>query len=70
MSGMYKVYDYLNSHPNPEGIVEILDTTYRITRVYNLRNSEKPEYRESVNLSFGVWIIQPTRNVFLRVELV
>lgn len=67
---MKKVYYYLNSNPNPEGVVEILGTTYRITRVYNLRNSEKPEYRGSVNLSFGVWIIQPTRNVFLRVELV
>lgn len=67
---MKKVYDYLNSHPNPEGVVEILGTNYRITRVYNLRNSEKPEYRGSNNISFGVWIIQPTRNVFLRVELV
>lgn len=67
---MYKVYNYLNSHPDAMGVIEILGTQYRITRVYNLRNSEKPEYRESVNLSFGVWIIQPTRNVFLRVELV
>lgn len=67
---MKKVYYYLNSHPNAMGVVEILGTMYRITRVYNLRNSEKPEYRESVNISFGVWIIQPTRNVFLRVELV
>lgn len=67
---MKKVYYYLNSHPNPEGVVEILGTTYRITRVYNLRNSEKPEYRGFNNISFGVWIIQPTRNVFLRVELV
>lgn len=67
---MKKVYYYLNFHPNPEGVVEILGIQYRITRVYNLRNSEKPEYRESVNVSFGVWIIQPTRNVYLRVELI
>lgn len=67
---MHKVYNYLNSHPNAMGVVEILGTTYRITRVHNLRNSEKPEYRDFVNISFGVWIIQPTRNVFLRVELV
>lgn len=67
---MHKVYNYIDFHGIPEGVVEILGTTYRITRVYNLRNSEKPEYRGSNNISFGVWLIQPTRNVFLRVELV
>ena len=67
---MNKVYNYLNSHPNPEGFVEILGTTYRITRVHNLRHSERPEFRGTFQPSFGVWYIQPHRGVYLRVELI
>lgn len=67
---MNKVYNYLNSHPNPEGVVEILGTTYRITRVHNLRYSERPEFRGTFQPSFGVWYIQPHRGVYLRVELI
>lgn len=67
---MNKVYNYLNSHPNPEGVVEILGTTYRITRIHNLRHSERPEFRGVSRPSFGVWYIQPQRGVYLRVELI
>jgi hypothetical protein len=67
---MHKVYNYLNNNPIPEGVVEILGTTYRITRVTNLRNSEKPELRGVSRPFFGVWYIQPQRGVYLRVELV
>jgi hypothetical protein len=67
---MNKVYNYLNFHPNPEGVVEILGTTYRITRVHNLRHSERPEFRGVSRPSFGVWYIQPQRGVYLRVELI
>lgn len=67
---MNKVYNYLNSHPNPKGVVEILGTTYRITRIHNLRHSERPEFRGVSRPSFGVWYIQPQRGVYLRVELI
>lgn len=67
---MNKVYNYLNSHPNAEGVVEIEGTTYRITRVYNLRNSEKPELLGISRPFFGVWYLKPEQGVYLRVELV
>lgn len=67
---MNKVYNYLNSHPNPEGVVKIEGTTYKITRVYNLRYSEQPEFRGVSRPFFGVWYIQPQRGVYLRVELI
>ena len=67
---MNKVNNYLDSHPKPEGVVEILGTTYRITRVHNLRHSERPEFRGVSRPSFGVWYIQPQRGVYLRVELI
>jgi hypothetical protein len=67
---MNKVYNYLNFHPNPEGVVEILGTTYRITRIRNLRHSERPEFRGIFQPSFGVWYIQPQRGVYLKVELI
>lgn len=35
-----------------------------------LRYTETPRIGGKVNISFGVWIIQPTEGVFLRVELV
>lgn len=66
---MNKVYNYLNFHPNPEGVVEILGTTYKITRVHILRHSERPEFRGTFQPSFGVWYIQPQRGVYLKVEL-
>ena len=52
------------------GVVEILGTRYKISVADNLRHSERPEYRGWTNLHFGVWIIQPTRNVYLRDELI
>lgn len=52
------------------GVVEIEGTTYRITRVYNLRYSERPEFRGTFRPFFGVWYIQPQRGVYLRVELI
>lgn len=67
---MNNVYTYLNDNPNTEGIIEILGTTCRITRVTNLRNSEKPELGGVSRPFFGVWYIQPEPNVYLRVELV
>ena len=67
---MNKVYNYLDSHPNPEGVVEILGTTYRITRIYNLRYSERPEFRGVSRPFFGVWYLQPQRGVYLKVELI
>lgn len=67
---MNKVYNYLNSHPNPEGVVEILGTTYKITRIYNLRESEKPDFRGVSRPAFGVWYIQPQRGIYLKVELI
>ena len=67
---MKKVYYYLNSHPNPEGVVEILGTRYRISVADNLRHSERPEHRGWSNPHFGVWIIQPERGKYLKVELI
>lgn len=68
---MNKVYNYLNSlNYYPEGVVEILGTTYRITRVHNLRYSERPEFRGVSRPSFGIWYIQPQRGVYLKVELI
>lgn len=52
------------------GVVEIEGTAYRITRVYNLRYSEQPEFRGVPRPFFGVWYIQPQRGVYLRVELI
>ena len=52
------------------GVIEIEGTAYRITRVYNLRYSEQPEFRGVSRPSFGVWYIQPQRGVYLRVELI
>ena len=67
---MYKVYNYLNSHPDAMGVIEILGTRYKISVVDNLRHSERPEYRGCTNPYFGVWIIQPERGKYLRVALV
>lgn len=67
---MNKVYTYLDSHPNAMGVVEIEGATYRITRVYNLRYSEQPEFRGVSRPFFGVWYIQPQRGVYLKVELI
>lgn len=52
------------------GVVEILGTKYKISVADNLRHSERPEYRGWTNPYFGVWIIQPERGKYLRVELV
>lgn len=67
---MHKVYYYLNSHPDAMGVVEILGTTYRISVADNLRHSERPEYRGWINIYFGVWIIQPERGKYLKIELI
>jgi hypothetical protein len=67
---MYKVYNYLNSYPNAMGVVEILGTRYKISVADNLRHSERPEYRGWTNPYFGVWIIQPERGKYLKVELI
>lgn len=67
---MYKVYNFINSNGIPEGVVTILGTTYRFTRISNIRSSETPEVRSWTNPSFGVWIIRPNRNTLLKVELV
>lgn len=68
---MNKVYNYLNSlNYYPEGVVEILGTTYKFTRVTNIRTSQIPEIRGWNNIYFGVWIIRPEKSVIIRVELV
>lgn len=67
---MKKVYYYLNSHPNPEGVVEILGTKYKISEYTPLRHSERPEYRGWTNPQFGVWYIHPEKGKYLKVELI
>lgn len=52
------------------GVIEILGTTYRLTKVTNIRTSQIPEIRGWNNIYFGVWIIRPEKNVIIRVELV
>lgn len=48
------------------------DIHHRYTRISpaSLRSIETPNVGEKTNIDFGVWIIQPTEGVFLRVELV
>lgn len=67
---MKKVYNYLNSHPNAMGVVEILGTKYRISESTPLRHSERPEYRGWTNPQFGVWYIQPEEERYLKIELI
>ena len=67
---MKKVYYYLNSNPNPEGVVEILGTRYKISESTPLRHSERPDYRGWTNPQFGVWYIQPEKGKYLKVELI
>ena len=66
---MHKVYNYLNSHPNAMGVVEIEGIRYKISVADNLRHSERPEYRGWTNPQFGVWYIQPEKGKYLKVEL-
>lgn len=70
MSGMYKVYDYLNSHPNAMGVVEIEGTKYKISVAGNLRYVERPEQGCWTNPYLGVWIICPKEGTYLKVELI
>ena len=67
---MHKVYNYLNSHPDAMGVVEIEGTKYKISVADNLRYAERPEYRGWINIYFGVWIIQPERGKYLKIELI
>lgn len=67
---MHKVYNYLNSHPNAMGVVEILGTKYKISECTPLRHSDRPEYRNWTNPQFGVWYIQPEKGKYLKVELI
>ena len=66
---MKKVYNYLNSHPNAMGDVEIEGTKYHISVADNLRYAERPEYEGWTNPYIGVWIICPKEETYLRVEL-
>lgn len=66
---MHKVFNYIDSHGIPEGVVEILGTLYKFTRIENLRHSERPDYRGWTNPFFGTWIICPERGVYVKVEL-
>ena len=66
---MHKVYNHLNSHPDAMGVVEILGTVYKLTRIENLRHSERPNYRGWTNPYFGTWIICPEKDVYVKVEL-
>ena len=57
----------------PSGILQAkCDMHYRFTRISpaSLRSNETPDVGGKTNISFGVWIIQPERGLFLRVELV
>lgn len=67
---MRKVYNYLNSHPNAMGVVEIEDIKYKISVVDNLRYAERPELEDWTNPHFGVWIICPKEGTYLRIELI
>ena len=67
---MRKVYDYLDSHLDVRGVIEIDNIKYKISIVENLRHSERPEYRCWTNPYIGVWIIQPKEDVYLKVELI
>ena len=67
---MHKVYNYIDSYGIPEGVVEILGTVYKFTRIENLRYSERPDYRGWTNPQFGVWYIQPEKGKYLKVELI
>lgn len=68
-NSMYKVYNYLNSHPDAMGVVEIEGTTYKISVASNLRYAERPEQGGWTNPYIGVWIICPEKDVYVKVEL-
>ena len=67
---MKKIYDYLNSHPNAMGVVEIEGTKYKISVAGNLRYAEHPEQGGWTNPYLGVWIICPKEETYLKVELI
>lgn len=67
---MKKVYNYLNSHPNAMGVVEIEGTKYKISVADNLRYAERPELEGWTNPHLGVWIICPKEGTYLKVELI
>ena len=67
---MHKVYNYLNSHPDAMGVVEIDGIKYQISIAHNLRYSERPNYGCWTNPYIGVWIICPKEGMYLKVELV
>ena len=70
MTTMHKVYNFINSNGIPEGVTTILGTTYRFTRINDLRYSERPAYRGWTNPTFGTWIIQPEKGTYVKVELI
>lgn len=67
---MRKVYNYLISHPNAMGDVEIEGTKYKISAVDNLRYAERPEQGDWTNPYIGVWFICPKEETYLRIELI
>lgn len=67
---MRKVYNYLISHPNAMGDVEIEGTKYKISAVDNLRYAERPEHGDWTNPYIGVWIICPKEGTYLKIELI
>lgn len=66
---MRKVYDYLDSHLDVRGVIEIDNVKYKISIAENLRHSERPDYRGWTNPFFGTWIICPEKGVYIKVEL-
>jgi hypothetical protein len=67
---MRKVYNYLNSHPNAMGVVEIEGIKYKISVADNLRHSARPEHEGWTNPYIGVWIICPKEGTYLKIELI
>lgn len=67
---MHKVYNHIDSHGIPEGVVEIEGTKYKISVADNLRYAERPEQGGWTNPYLGVWIICPKEGTYLKVELI
>ena len=67
---MHKVYDYIDSHGIPEGVVKIEGIKYKISVVDNLRYAERPEHEGWTNPYIGMWIICPKEKTYLKVELI
>lgn len=72
---MKKVYEYIYSLGYiPEGEIVInfngSKVFYKLERAYNLRYNQKPNVGDKCIIEFGVWIISPEPNTYVRVKLI